>query len=132
MQCHHSQTKTNKQTNKQKPQNKTKQNKTKKQTKNKQTNKQKNKNPVFSRLELQMFYYCNSWIAGNSFQPMVLKLCISGLFIPFVWRLDYQRLGSGGSRHVAQALVLLHGDLHFWKPCFVSNPWQPSFTSVTC
>lgn len=82
------------------------------------------------RLELQMFYYCRSWIAGTCFLPMVVKLCVSGLLVPFVWRLDYQLLGRGGSRHVAR--VLLHGDMQFWKPCFVSNPWQPSLTSVMC
>lgn len=80
-----------------------------------------------SRLELQMFYYCHSWISGICFLPMVVKMYISGLLVPFVWKLDYQLLGMGGSRHVAN---LLHGALQFWKPCFVSNTWQPLLTSI--
>ena len=83
-----------------------------------------------SRLELQMFYYYHSWIAGTCFLPMVVKMCVSSLLIFFVWRLDYQLLDRGGSRRVAR--VVLHGDLQFWKPSFVSNPWQPSLTSVMC
>lgn len=75
------------------------------------------------RLELQMFYYCHSWIAGTCFVPMVVKLCISGLLVPFVWRLDYQLLCRGGSRHVAR--VLLHGDLHFGSPALSATPGSP-------
>lgn len=82
-----------------------------------------------SRLELQMFYSCHG-IAGTCFLPMVVKLCVSGLLVSFVWRLDYQLLGRRVSRHVAK--VLLHGDLQFWKPCFVSNPWQPLLASLMC